>query len=170
MRIIHGSSQASRKPPWTHHRHCARVETIVPDLLSAIGVARALGCVRLWAQPAAVLPKKWRRRMGIEPTRDPCGPHTDFEDQGRHQTPVTSGIAFLRAKLPFSLGSAMLFVVGCTPVSYTRWPIFPETSVWPSPNLPAHKPRPDFPWFPHTAGHWAKKAKGRLHYFVHLCR
>ena len=28
--------------------------------------------------------------MGIEPTQDPCGPNTGFEDQGRHQTPVTS--------------------------------------------------------------------------------
>jgi len=23
--------------------------------------------------------------MGIEPTKDPCEPFTDFEDQGRHQ-------------------------------------------------------------------------------------
>ena len=28
--------------------------------------------------------------MGIEPTRDPCEPHTGFEDQGHHQAPVTS--------------------------------------------------------------------------------
>ena len=30
--------------------------------------------------------------MGIEPTRDPCGPHAGFEDQERHQTPVTSAV------------------------------------------------------------------------------
>jgi hypothetical protein len=28
--------------------------------------------------------------MGIEPTWDPYEPHTDFEDQGRHQEPITS--------------------------------------------------------------------------------
>ena len=28
--------------------------------------------------------------MGIEPTKDPCEPHTGFEDQGHHQAPVTS--------------------------------------------------------------------------------
>ena len=28
--------------------------------------------------------------MGIEPTQDPSEPHTGFEDQGRHQAPVTS--------------------------------------------------------------------------------
>ena len=28
--------------------------------------------------------------MGIEPTWDPCEPLTGFEDQGHHQTPVTS--------------------------------------------------------------------------------
>ena len=27
------------------------------------------------------------------------------------------------------------------------------------------KPRPDFPLFPHARGYWAKKVKGRLHYF-----
>ena len=35
--------------------------------------------------------------MGIEPTRDPYEPHTDFEDQGRHQAPITSAIIW-----PFS--------------------------------------------------------------------
>ena len=28
------------------------------------------------------------------------------------------------------------------------------------------KPRPDFPFFPHAAGYWAKKGRGRLHYFT----
>ncbi len=28
--------------------------------------------------------------MGIEPTKDPFEPDTGFEDQGRHQAPVTS--------------------------------------------------------------------------------
>ena len=30
--------------------------------------------------------------MGIEPTWDPYEPHTDFEDQGRHQAPITSAL------------------------------------------------------------------------------
>ena len=36
--------------------------------------------------------------MGIEPTWDSYEPHTDFEDQGHHQEPVTSN----RTRLPFT--------------------------------------------------------------------
>ena len=82
--------------------------------------------------------------MGIEPTRDPCGPHTGFEDQGRHQTPVASEIALLRDILTFPLGTVSL--------------------AKPKPTR-AQKPRPDFPLFPHAAGDWVKKVKGRLHDF-----
>src|SRR5438067_5204474 len=34
----------------------------------------------------------------------------------------------------------------------------------PRPAKPA-KPYPDFPLFPHAAGVWAKKIRGKLHYF-----
>jgi integrase len=34
----------------------------------------------------------------------------------------------------------------------------------PKPTL-ARKPRADFPLFPHQAGYWAKKVRGKLHYF-----
>jgi hypothetical protein len=45
---------------------------------------------RVCRERGRVMMKLWRRRMGIEPTRDPCEPHTGFEDQGHHQAPVTS--------------------------------------------------------------------------------
>ena len=32
--------------------------------------------------------------MGIEPTWDSYEPHTDFEDQGHRQEPVTSKMAY----------------------------------------------------------------------------
>ena len=36
--------------------------------------------------------------MGIEPTWDSYEPHTDFEDQGHHQEPVTSASTRFRTQ------------------------------------------------------------------------
>ena len=41
--------------------------------------------------------------MGIEPTQDPCGPLAGFEDQGRHQAPVTPDKRFPQRNLYSSL-------------------------------------------------------------------
>ena len=87
--------------------------------------------------------------MGIEPTWDPYGPHTDFEDQGHHQAPVTSAMAFFSGILTFFSASAMLSDVFYTPVSYTRKPISKETSLAkPKPTTSARSPVQTSPCFP----------------------
>ncbi len=62
--------------------------------------------------------------MGIEPTRDSYEPHTDFEDQGHHQEPVTSTLSHQRL---ISLGLLLSTAKGPA-LSWTNTWNLPDTS------------------------------------------